>query len=69
LRRSGKLERALPYVGRLKHQDFACALAEIEPEDSAKLDLLCEDKQTFLIGCDPFSHYSGLSKSTRTILK
>lgn len=69
LRPSRKLERALPYVGSLKHPDFASALAEIEPDEPAKLDLLCEDKHTFLIGCDPFTHYSGLTKAAKALLK
>jgi len=64
--RSGRKQvPALPYIGTLKHPDFEFALTEIEPEDPSKLDKLCEDEDTFLIGCDPFLHYSGPIKRTK----
>jgi len=64
--RSGRKQvPALPYIGKLKHPDFAYALTEIEPEDPSALDKLCEDEDTFLIGCDPLIHYSGPMKLTK----
>ena len=50
----------LPYVGTLEHSDFDFLFTEIEPEEPAALDELCEKDRTFLMGCDPFAHYSGI---------
>ncbi len=55
-------DRRLPYVGKLKHADFQYSFAEIEPADPDKLDKLYEDEDTFIIGCEPFSHYAGIKK-------
>ena len=52
----------MPYVGRLRHKDFACPMTEIEPEEPEKLDKLYENQDTFVIGCEPFAHYSGIKK-------
>lgn len=52
-------ERRLPYVGKLQHDDFAFRFAEIEPEEPNELDRLFEEENTFIIGCEPFNHYSG----------
>jgi hypothetical protein len=49
-------DRMLPYVGELIHDDFRFPLVEIEPEDPAALDALCNERGLFIIGCDP-SHY------------
>jgi hypothetical protein len=57
-------ERALRYVGKLEHPDFVLPLTEIEPEKPALLDKLCQDEDTFLIGCEPFTHYAGLKNGT-----
>ncbi len=60
-----KAERRLPYVGKLRHPDFAFLLTEIEPEDLEGLDQLCEDEGTFVIGCEPFTHYSGIKRMAK----
>ena len=52
-------DRLLPYVGTLKHPDFEFPFLEIEPEDQALLDRLCEDEGLIIIGCDPETHYLG----------
>jgi len=65
VRPSKKHEGTLHYIGKLDHPDFAYPLTEIEPEEPARLDELCEDRATFLIGCDPFTHYAGLAKLTK----
>ncbi|HVA51846.1 MAG TPA: hypothetical protein VNH11_36225 [Pirellulales bacterium] len=57
-----KSELRSPYLGRLQHADFALLLTEIEPEEPDLLDQLYEKKNTFVIGCEPFSHYSGVEK-------
>src|SRR5487761_1615859 len=57
-----KAERRLPYVGKLQHADFSLLLTEIEPERHAKLDELYEERNTFIIGCEPFVHYSGINE-------
>lgn len=57
-----KAEHRLPYLGKLQHADFAFLFTEIEPEDPEKLDRLYEEKGTFVIGCEPFAHYSGMKK-------
>jgi len=53
----GRDERRLPYIGKLRHDDFQGMLTEIEPEDSSKLDSLCEEQSLFVVGCDPEKHY------------
>jgi hypothetical protein len=63
---TAKSSRRLPYVGRLEHPDFQFLLAEIEPEEPAALDNLCDEDHTFVMGCDPFTHYSGISKHARS---
>ena len=50
----------LPYVGKLKHQDFDHDFIEIEPENQTAMDRLCDEHGLFVIGCDPIQHYSGL---------
>jgi hypothetical protein len=62
LRPGSAKERQLPYIGNLKHEDFQYSFMELEPEDPEKLDRLCDEKGTFVIGCEPFSHYAGVSK-------
>jgi hypothetical protein len=57
---ASKPARQLPYIGKLKHPDFRFHFTEIEPEDSDKLDDLCDNEHTFIMGWDPFSHYSGI---------
>ena len=57
--------RRLPYVGKLGHQDFAHLLTEIEPEEPDRLDRLCDEEDTFVIGCDAFTHYSGMKQLAR----
>jgi len=61
LRPSPKDEHRLPYVGKLGHEDFQYLLMEIEPEDPDTLDKLYDDKDTFIIGCEPFTHYSKIN--------
>ena len=58
LRPTPKDERRLPYIGKLGHEDFQYLFMEIEPEDPETLDKLYDDKDTFIIGCEPFAHYS-----------
>jgi hypothetical protein len=58
-----KSARRLPYVGRLKHPDFQFLFTEIEPEEPAALDELCDKDHTFVMGCDPFTHYAGIKQS------
>lgn len=57
-----KSDRRLPYVGQLKHADFAWLLTEIQPEKPDMLDRLYDEENTFVIGCEPFSHYSGIER-------
>ncbi len=57
-----KEQRRLPYVGKLGHQDFALLLTEIEPEEPDSLDRLYNEEDTFVIGCEAFSHYSGIKR-------
>ena len=54
--------RRHPYLGELQHDDFRHLLVEIEPEDPAKLDQLLDEHHSFVIGCDAFSHYSGIER-------
>jgi len=60
-----KAERHGRYLGRLQHADFALLLTEIEPEDLDQLDMLYEEENTFVIGCEPFAHYSGIKIATK----
>src|SRR5260221_2848937 len=57
------LARRLPYVGTLKHPDFQFLFTEIEPEEPAGLDSLCDKDHTFVMGCDPYTHYTGIKKA------
>jgi hypothetical protein len=57
-----KSQRRLPYVGRLRHPDFGLLFTEIEPERLEELDELCEKGHVFIIGCEPYEHYSGLQR-------
>jgi len=57
-----KPDQRLPYVGKLQHPDFRFLFTEIEPEEPDKLDDLCNREHTFIMGCDPFTHYSGIEK-------
>lgn len=65
VRPSPKNERPLPYVGKLGHDDFRYRFVEIEPEDPDTLDELYEGNNTFIIGCEPFSHYTNIDKFSR----
>lgn len=60
VRPSQKSNRHLPYSGKLRHPDFEYLLVEIEPQEQAALDRLCEETGEFIIGCDPFLHYGGV---------
>ena len=62
---TSKASRRLPYVGKLKHADFQFFFTEIEPEEPEKLDELCDREHTFIMGCDPFTHYSGIKAAVR----
>jgi hypothetical protein len=57
-----KADSRLPYVGKLQHPDFRFLFTEIVPEEPDKLDDLCDRESTFIMGCDPFTHYSGITK-------
>ena len=57
---SSKDGRRLPYVGRLKHADFTCLFTEIQPEEPSRLDRLREVENLIVVGCDPFTRYSGI---------
>jgi hypothetical protein len=57
-----KEDRRLPFVGEVGHSDFALPLMEIEPEEPRILDRLHDEESTFVIGCEPFTHYSGIRK-------
>jgi len=59
-----KEDRRLPYVGKLEHADFASLFVEIEPEEPKKLDRLFDERSVFVIGCEPFTHYSNGGQST-----
>jgi hypothetical protein len=65
LRRSSKDERRLPYVGKLGHEDFQYLFMEIEPENPETLDKLYDDEDTFVIGCEPFTHYSKMNEPAK----
>jgi len=63
--RPGSLSgRHLPYVGKLQHEDFTHLFIEIEPEEPESLDKLYDKHGTFVIGCEPFKHYGGVSAIT-----
>jgi hypothetical protein len=62
VRPSPKREYRLPYVGKLGHEDFKRLFIEIEPEDPASLDTLFEKENAFIIGCEPFVHYTRSNK-------
>lgn len=55
-------ERRLAYVGELGHQDFSFHLTEIEPAEPDLLDSLFEEEDTYVIGCEPFTHYAGIER-------
>lgn len=60
VRPSPMRERRLSYVGKLGHEDFRYKLVEIEPDDPGALDELYDEKGTFVIGCEPFTHYTNI---------
>ena len=39
-------------------------LTEIEPDDPEELDRLFEKEGTLVIGCEPFTHYAGITEPT-----
>ncbi len=55
-------ERRLPYIGKPQHDDFSFLFTEIEPQEPDRLDRLYEEENTFIIGCEPFTHYSGITR-------
>ena len=55
-------ERRLSYVGNLGHDDFASLFVEVEPEKPKELDRLYDERKTFIIGCEPFTHYAGIER-------
>jgi hypothetical protein len=55
-------DRRLSYVGSLGHDDFASLFVEVEPEKPKELDRLYDERRTFVIGCEPFSHYAGIER-------
>ncbi len=55
-------DRRLSYVGNLGHDDFASLFVEVEPENPKELDRLYDERKTFIIGCEPFAHYSGTER-------
>jgi hypothetical protein len=55
-------DRRLPYLGKLEHEDFGLLFTEIEPEDPTMLDQLFLEKGVGILGCDPFTHYRGVTK-------
>jgi hypothetical protein len=59
---SSRKDRPLPYIGKLWHADFTHRFAEIELEDPAQLDRLYESDGVIVVGCDPFTHYSGIEE-------
>ena len=61
-----KTERCLPYIGKLGHDDFQYKFVEIEPEDPQLLDELFDNDCIYVIGCEPFTHYAGITKSVST---
>ncbi len=60
--RAASRDQRLPYVGKLGHADFRFLLTEIVAEDLERLNELYDEANTFIIGCDPFAHYSGIRK-------
>jgi hypothetical protein len=69
LRPSPKDQHRLPYVGKLGHDDFQSLFMEIEPEDPGELDKLYDDKDTFIIGCEPFTHYSRINAPAKNLTR
>jgi hypothetical protein len=55
--------QAIPYGGKLSHPDFSLRLIEIETEGEDDIDLLYEKHRMALVGCLPFSHYSGIQET------
>ena len=55
-------DRCLSYVGKLGHDDFASLFVEVEPEQPKELDRLYDERKTFIIGCEPFTHYAGIER-------
>jgi hypothetical protein len=50
--------RALPYVGRLLHDDLNHhRLVEVVPIEDDVFDLLLNREKVFLVGCSPFEQY------------
>jgi hypothetical protein len=58
-------DERLPYVGKLKHEDFDRLLTEVELEEPIKLDRLFETEGTFVIGCEPFAHNQGIEELSK----
>jgi hypothetical protein len=52
-------------VGELRHEDFALMLSEIEPERPGSLDELYDEENILVIGCEAFTHYSGIERLAR----
>ncbi|GEM_PF-3276863 len=57
-----KKNTLLRYKGRLQHRDFANKFIELQPSDKHVLDNLLEHWGISIIGCDPFTRYSGLTE-------
>ena len=55
-----KSTRPLPYLGKLRHSDFALRFVEIKSEHPEALDALFDQEKAFVIGCDAFTHYRGV---------
>ena len=55
-------DRRLSYVGNLEHDDFTSLFVEVEPEQPKELDRLYDERKTFIIGCEPFTHYAGIER-------
>jgi hypothetical protein len=55
--------QAIPYGGKLSYPDFSLRLVAIETGNEDDIDLLYEKYGMALVGCHPFSHYSGIPKT------
>ena len=55
--------QAIPYGGELSHPDFSLRLIEIETEGEDDIDVLYEKHRMALVGCLPFSYYSGIRET------
>ena len=66
IRPQSKQDQRLSYIGKLTHADFGLTFTEIEPEEQKSLDKLGDTEGTFIIGCDPFTHYLGIKKLAKT---